>query len=79
MLTEPPLGYHSGNWTANSVNGLGLLCSSNGSVVYFCFLRKVVRQNGTDLTSLRMQFVKIGLGLLREAFGSEGSVFLAKK
>ena len=34
--------------------------------------KKVVRQNDTDVTSLRMQFEKEGRWLLREAFWSNG-------
>ena len=52
----------------------------SGAVVYnWVFLRKVVRQSHTDVTSFCMQFEKIGRGLLWEAFQSEGDCFLPKK
>ena len=51
----------------------------NQSSIQLVFLRKVVRQSHTDVTSLCMQFEKIGSGLLREAFRGEGSVLLAKR
>ena len=43
------------------------------------FLRKVVRQSHTDMTSLPMQFEKIGRGLLREAFRGEGECVFGRK
>ena len=45
----------------------------SGTVVYNCFfLRKVARQNDTNVTSLCMQLEKVKHGLLREAFWSGG-------
>ena len=49
------------------------------TVVYNCFLWKVVRQSHTDVTSFCMQFEKIGRGLLRQAFRSEGECFFSRK
>ena len=49
-------------------------------LVYKCFfLRKVVRQSHTDVTSNRMQFEKIGRGLLREDLPREGECFVTRK
>ena len=45
-------------------------CKNFCSMQFF-FLRKVVRQNGTDVTSLFMELEKVQRGLLREAFQSE--------
>ena len=42
------------------------------SSVQLFFLRKVIRQNSTDVTSFCVQFEKVGHGLLREAFQREG-------
>ena len=43
------------------------------------FLRKVVRQNGTNVMSFGKQFEKVGPGLLREAFWREGECFVSQK
>ena len=43
------------------------------------FLRKLVKQRRTDVKSFRMQFEKMGCGLLREAFRSEGECFFGQK
>ena len=48
-------------------------------VVYSCFLWKLVRHRHTDVTSFCMQFEKIGLGLLQEAFWSKGVCFISIK
>ena len=42
------------------------------SSVHLFYLRKLVQQQSTDVTSFCMQFQKRGSGLLREAFWSEG-------
>ena len=49
------------------------------SSIQLFFLQKVVRQNDTVLMSLCMQFEKLGHGLLREAFQSEGECFVSLK
>ena len=46
-------------------------------VAYNCFSRQVVRQNDTDLTSLCMQFEKVGRRLLLEDFRREGECFVS--
>ena len=46
-------------------------------VEIYSFLWNVVRQSHTDLTSFCMQFEKIGCGLLRKAFWSEGECFVS--
>ena len=43
------------------------------------FLRKLVKQRRTDVISFCMQFEKMGCGLLREAFRSEGECFFGQK
>ena len=43
------------------------------------FLRKVVRQSYTNVKSFRMQFEKIGRGLLWKLFRVRGSAFLAER
>ena len=48
-------------------------------VVYSFFLRKLVRQRRTEVTSFCMQFEKIGHGLLWEAFWSEGVALKAER
>ena len=44
------------------------------SSIQLFFLRKVVRQNDTEVTSRCMQLKKEGRGLLREANRSEGEL-----
>ena len=53
-----------------------LIC--NRSIQLF-FLRKLVRQWCTEVTSFHMQFEKIGCRLLREAFQSERECFVSLK
>ena len=43
------------------------------------FLWKVIRQDGTEVTSLCMQFEKAGRGLLWEAFQSKGVCVVNQK
>ena len=49
------------------------------TAVYNCFLRKVVRQNHTDVMSLPLQFDERERGLLREAFQREGECVASQK
>ena len=49
------------------------------SSIQLVFLQKVVRQSHTNVTSFCMQFEKIGRGLLREAFQSEGEFLVNQK
>ena len=49
------------------------------SSIQLLFLRKVVKQNHTDVTLFCMKFEKIGCGLLREAFWGEGGALLAER
>ena len=48
-------------------------------VTSLVFLQKLVGQQRTDVTSFCMQFEKIGRGLLRQAFQSEGEYFVSRK
>ena len=48
-------------------------------LVVYSFLRKLVRQRRTEVTSFCMQFEKIGHGLLLEAFWSEGVALIAER
>ena len=53
---------------------------ASGPVVFNCFfLWKVVRQNDTNVTSFCMQFKKLGRGLLRWAFQTEGERVVSLK
>ena len=47
--------------------------------IQLVFLRKVLRQSHTDVTSFHMQFEKEGHGLLREAFQGEGECLVSQK
>ena len=48
-------------------------------VVYNCFFsRKVVRQNGIDVTSFCVEFEKVGHGLLRDDFRREGEFVVSR-
>ena len=50
------------------------------SEVYNCvFLLNVVRQNDTNVKSFRMQFEKIGHGVLQKAFRGEGECVFSRK
>ena len=43
------------------------------------FLQKVIKQNGTNMTSVCMQFKKVGCGLLWKLFEESRSAFLAER
>ena len=49
------------------------------SSIQLVFLQKVVRQNGTDMTSFHVQFEKVGLGLMQEEFQSKGESAVCRK
>ena len=48
-------------------------------VLYNCFFAETRLQNGIDVTSICMKFVKIGLGLLREVSRGEGECVFSQK
>ena len=58
---------------AGTVNKIIVVCCSSTQL---CFLWKVIRLNGTDVTSRRMQSKKEGRGLLHEVNRSEGECFV---
>ena len=51
---------------------------SDSSIQLF-FLRKVVRQNDTEVAKRSMQLEKLGSGLLREAYRREGECYVRRK
>ena len=63
----------------NFLLGKGTRFCAKCLVVYSFFLRKLVRQRRTEVTSFRKQFEKIVNGLLREAFWSEGAALIAER